>query len=654
MPETVRPMLAQPATRPPGGKSWLYEVKWDGVRALCHIEAGALRMYSRNGNSYDRQFPELAVVPHRVRCQNAILDGEIVVVDDKGRSSFELIQPRIHQTDANSIAHLARRTPVKLFLFDLLYYDGYDLRGVPIERRKEILEGIVDADERIMVSQAFDVPGEQMLDAAARMNLEGIMAKRRGSLYEDRRSDCWLKIKIHNQQEFVICGFTHGERDTFSSLVLGVCDSGEFVWAGNVGTGFDDKTLRDLHSRLQQLVTSKSPFRSKPAMLRSATWVEPVLVCECKFTEWTREGRLRAPVYLGLRTDKEPSECLRDRVDAGEPVEKPASPSKRAVRKKAPPAETHGPLFAATAKEVSLEIDGRNLRFTNLGKIWFPKDRVTKRDVLNYYDAVSELILPHLRDRPLSLKRYHNGIHEDFFFQKNIPETYPDWLRTVPIPSEHRGEDINFVVADNRATLLYLTNLGCIDQNPWMSRISSLDNPDFVLIDLDPVDCAFAKIVEAALLVRDVLEELGLQGYPKTTGGDGMHVIVPLEPVYSYDQARSFAEIVSQLVLARKPDLFTTPRSVEKRKKNRVYFDYMQLSFSKTISAPYVVRAYDGAPVATPLEWSEVKAGLTPGQFNIGNAVARFRERGDLFAGVLNKLQRIEPALQRVAKLVER
>ena len=358
-------------------------------------------------------------------------------------------------------------------------------------------------------------------------------------------------------------------------------------------------------------------------MLREATWVEPKLVCECKFVEWTKDGKLRAPVFMGLRTDKAPEETARET----------------------------GPLFAGKPKEATLQIDGRTIKFTNLDKIWYPKEKYTKRDVLNYYDAVAEYILPHLRDRPLSLKRYPNGIHEDFFFQKNIPETYPDWLRIEPIPSEHRGEDIRFVVADNRATLLYLTNLGCVDQNPWMSRVQSLDCPDYVLIDLDPVECPFSKIVDAMLLVREVLDEIGLMGYPKTTGGDGAHVFVPIEPVYSYEQARSFAEIVAQLVIAKKPDLFTTPRSVDKRRKNRVYFDWMQLSYGKTIAAPYVLRAHDGAPVATPLLWDEVQRGLTPDQFNITNAVARFRETGDLFEGVLTKPQKLEPALKKIEKM---
>jgi bifunctional non-homologous end joining protein LigD len=379
---------------------------------------------------------------------------------------------------------------------------------------------------------------------------------------------------------------------------------------------------------LKPLETAKNPFGKRIDVLRKVTWVEPRLVCEVKFTEWTKDGRLRAPVFLGLREDK---------------------PATEAVREAAP----DEPRFPPGRKEVATHIEGKTLKFTNLDKVWFPNDGFTKRDILNYYDAVADWMVPHLAGHPLSLKRYPNGIHEDFFFQKDIPEGYPGWLRIEPIFSEHRGEPIRYVVADDRATLLFLTNLGCIDQNPWMSRIETLDYPDYVLIDLDPQECTFDRIIEAMGLVKDVLDEIGLKGYPKTTGGDGMHVFVPVEPRYTYEQARSFAEIISQVVIGQRPELFTTPRSVAKRRKGRVYFDYLQISSAKTIAAPYVLRAYDGAPVATPLQWDEVKKGLTPRTFNLTNAVDRFREMGDLFQPVLTKRQKLEPALKKLAKLLK-
>jgi bifunctional non-homologous end joining protein LigD len=334
-------------------------------------------------------------------------------------------------------------------------------------------------------------------------------------------------------------------------------------------------------------------------------------------------------VFLGLRNDKAAQEVER---------EEPAS-------------QAQAEFFAENEKEATRQIGGHHLKFTNLNKVYYPDEGYTKREVLNYYSAVDGLILPHLKDRPLSLKRYPNGIQQEYFFQKNVREAFAPWLRTELIESEHNHGPIKYVFADDRASLLYLVNLGCIDHNPWMSRSQSLDNPDFVLIDLDPQECPFDMIVDAARLVHEVLEQIGLEGYPKTTGGDGMHVYIPVEPIYSYEETRTFAELIARLVFDRNPDLFTTPRSVSKRKKNRVYFDYLQNGKSKTIAAPYVLRAYPGAPVATPLAWSEVRQGLHPSQFNITNAHERFAQKGDLFEGVLKKLQRLEGALEKLEKL---
>ena len=632
MPEAITPMSAVLASHAPGGEGWVYEIKWDGVRSLCYVAEGSVRLVSRRGNAMDRQYPELSVLPHYLKAGSAIVDGEIAVLDANGRSSFSLIQPRIGVTDPNSIAHLVRGTPVDLFLFDLLYLDGYDLRGVPLIERKRLLQDILKPHPRIHFSGHFETEAAEMLEAARQHNLEGIMAKRADSRYEPRRSDCWMKLKIVSQQEFLIAGMAEGERQYFASLVLGIHRNGRLEYAGNVGTGFDDRTIESIYRRLQPLITTKNPLPEKPDIPRKITWVRPEVACEVRFTEWTKEGRLRAPVFLGLRLD----------VDPREVVPEGQEPSAREA------------LLPQEAKEASRAIDGHALKFTNLDKVFYPGQGYTKRDILNFYDAVSSLLIPHLAGRPLSLKRYPNGIHKSFFFQKNMPEHTPDWVRIEPVPSEHRGEAINFVVCDDRATLLYLANLGCIDQNPWMSRIGSIENPDFLLIDLDPTEgAAFELLVEAALLVKGKLDQLGLTGYPKTTGGDGLHVYVPLEPRYTYEQVRSFCEVLFHLVFDESPNLFTTPRSVAKRRKGRVYFDYLQVSTGKTVAAPYVLRAYEGAPVATPLEWSEVRKGLSPGQFHLGNAMDRFERVGDLFRGVLEKPQALEPAIEKVAKLMK-
>jgi len=631
MPVALEPMTATLTEKPPRGSEWLFEVKWDGVRAIACIENEEIRLTSRSGVRCERQYPELAVIPHQVAAARAVLDGEIAVLDAKGVSQFHLIQSRISNTDPNTVAHLARSHPAIYFVFDLLYLDGYDLRRASLSERRKLLERVVTPGGALRISEAFPGAGAELLEAARENGLEGVMAKHATSVYESRRSREWLKIKITGNQEFAIGGFTapEGARSYFGALVLGQYDEGELRWVGNVGTGFDQKLLAALDARMQPLITTACPFHERPAPDRGITWVKPELVCQVKYANWTLEHHLRAPVFLGLREDKRATQVVREEAARG-------------------PEE----LLAQSEKEATREIDGHTLKFTNLGKVFYPDEGYTKRDVLNYYQSVAHLILPHLADRPLSLKRYPDGIQKEFFFQKNVHERFPDWLRTELIESDHAGRPIKYCFAQDRASLLYLVNLGCIDHNPWMSRSPRLDYPDYVLIDLDPQECPYERIVEAALVVKGLLDRIGLTGYPKTTGGDGMHVYVPVEPVYTFEETRTFAELVARLADAGKPGLFTMPRTVSKRQKDRVYFDYMQNAKSKTIAAPYVLRAYAGAPVATPLEWSEVRPGLHPAQFNIENAPDRFAEKGDLFAGVLTKPQRMEEALERLEGLL--
>jgi bifunctional non-homologous end joining protein LigD len=619
VPASLDAMLATAVTKPPGGAHWVYEIKWDGVRALCLIKNGKLEIQTRRGNRCEKQYPEFANLPEHVNVKTAWLDGEICALDEHGRGRFELIQPRIG-ANANNVPSLMESTPVTLFLFDILYADGYDLRGVALEDRQRLLSQIVTPDQSIRISEAFHTSGEQMFEAARQMGLEGIVAKDARSKYEAGRSARWLKLKVLQEQEFVIAGFTEGERDYFGALVLSVAEDGKFRHVGQVGTGFDQKLMKAILDRLQPLITKHCPLIPKPKMKDPTTWVRPEVVCQIRFLEWTQDGMLRAPVFIGMRNDKAAKEAVRE----------------------------GGEALDLSPKEVTADVDGHRLKFTNLDKVFFPKDGWKKRDLLAYYNEVAQWILPHLKDRPLSMKRYPNGIAEKFFFQKNAGTGFPAWLKCEPIVEHHPPKTNHYPLANDRASLLYLVNLGCIDQNPWMSRAGSLEHPDWMLLDLDPVESSYDEIVEAALVIRDVLSEFGLNGYPKTTGGDGMHIYVPLEPIYSYEQVRGFAEILSHLAVDRAPDLFTTPRSVEKRKKGRVYFDYLQIGTGKTISSPYVVRAYDGAPVATPLEWKEVARGLRPGAFRMDNVLERFRAVGDLFAPVLDGGQRLEHALERL------
>ena len=616
MPGFFAPMGAIIAEKLPKGPGWIFEIKWDGVRALSYIANSEITILTRNNNRCDRQYPELHVIPHYIDAEQAIIDGEIVVLDPKGISKFELIQPRIHIQDAHAIAKMAQKNPVHLYAFDLLYLDGYDLRKAPLAERLKALAAIVKPFRLLRISDHFTDAGEELLEAARHNGLEGLVAKNAKGLYESRRSRDWVKLKLTTEQEFVIAGYTPGERDTFGSLALGYYDDdGKLVYAGNVGTGFTQQTLKEVRDLLEPLIVDKKTLERGDQIPKGTVWVKPELIAQVKFANWTSEGRLRAPVYLGMRRDKAPAEVVREAV----------SEASQEAPKESP----------------------REVKFTHPEKIYYPEDKITKGELLRYYDAVAPLLVPHLKDRPLSLKRYPNGIHADYFFQKNTPESYPSWLRTEMIGNTR------FVLIEDKASLLYLSNLGCIDQNPWMSRIGSLDKPDYILIDLDPYQCEFKKVVEAALLVKARLDAMGLTGYPKTTGGDGMHIYIPVEPVYGYDQARAFAEVIARLLAAEHPHLFTTPRAVEKREKNRVYFDWMQIAESKTISAPYVARAYPGAPVSTPLAWDEVTEHLHPSQFTIRNAPARFAKTGDLFAGVLKKPQRIEKAIGRLEKLVK-
>ena len=636
MPAKIEPMLAVLGDRLPQGSDWLYEVKWDGYRALCFIQDGKVRMLSRRGNVMDAQFPEIAQALSRaVKAQSAIIDGEIVAFDENGVPSFQLLQ---NHTGFRRSAAIRGEKPqsMSFFAFDLLYLDGYDLRKAALIDRRQLLSSIVLPQETVKYSDHFMGNGQELLRAVREKGLEGVIAKQVQSKYEPRRSNCWVKIKVTCQQDFVICGYILGEREPFGSLVLGYYADGKLVYAGNVGSGFTQQSLKLVGETIKPLIIQKPVLSDVPREIGAVTWVKPELVCVVKFNSWTADNRLRAPVFQGLRGDGNPLEVVKE------------TGQQPAVAEAAPEAKA---LLDPETSEISLTIEGRRLKFTNLRKVFYPADGYTKRDVINFYAAVAPLLLPHLQARPLSLRRYPNGIESEGFFQKQAAESFPDWLHTESIKTD-KDSSTDFVMCDDKASLLYLANLGCIDQNPWMSRLGSLENPDFILIDLDPHHCGFDRIVEAAQLVREKLDLIKLSGYPKTTGGDGMHVYIPVKAIYSYAQTRAFAEILARWLTAERPDLFTTPRSVSAREKGKVYFDWMQNAEGKTISAPYVLRAYPGAPVATPLKWDEVRPGLKPTQFHISNVLRRFERVGDLFSGVLSKPQEMEPALERLSKVV--
>ncbi|HEU5452345.1 MAG TPA: DNA ligase D [Terriglobales bacterium] len=692
MPDRLQPMLATLSRHLPEGAEWSYEIKWDGFRGLCFVKDAKLRVLSRNGNPLGGHFPELQELPAALAAESAILDGEIVAFDSQGRPSFSLMQQRTGfvppsrrsdggrstptGTKKNSDDDGGRSTstggsstelpsPIALLAFDLLYLNGYDLRDVPLSERQKLLRAVLRPTAHLRLSESFPGPGRRVLDAAQTHGLEGVLAKRLDSRYESGRSNCWVKVKFTTEDEFVICGFTSGRRKPFSSLVLGYYDKGALVWAGNVGTGFSDKQLLDIYAQLEPLISKRPAFAAKDD-IGDVTWLQPRLVCSVRYTGWGGDNHLRAPVFIALRPDRDAHDCVREEPE--ETQDTPKSRGDRRPRLSGPPQAASAdalrasrqpgrlsprvPLLPADKAEVSLDLSGRRLKFTNLNKVFYPADGYTKRDLINYYADVAPLLVPHLAGRPLSLKRYPNGIDSDYFFQKDA-SPFPSWLRTEEIEVEE-GATKPMVICDDEPALLYLANLGCIDQNPWFSRVGSLDHPDFMVLDLDPYHCGYDRIVEAAQLVRRKLAGLELEGYPKTTGGDGMHIYVPIAPEYSYEQVRTFAEIIARLAIGERPELFTTPRAVQQREKGKVYFDYLQISWGKTISAPYVLRAHNRAPVATPLEWKEVKPGLSPLDFTLANVRARFQHKGDIFAPVLRNLQRLEPAMEKLERLVRR
>ena len=443
LPSNISPMLAQIGKgTPPSSDDWLFEIKWDGVRALVYIDHGRLRMVSRNGRSMDRQYPELSILPHQVKAKTAILDGEIAALDDRGLPSFELLQSRINVADASAIATLARKIPVVFFAFDLLYLDGRDLRGAPLVERKRLLKEVLNPGDLVRYSDHFLGNGAELFAAAKAQGLEGIVGKRVNSFYESRRTSDWVKWKVTESGSFVLCGFTKGERDLFGALVLGIYDRGKLTWAGNVGTGFDRKMMETIHAKLAPLATEKCPVGPDKLLPREVTWTRPELVCEVKFSNWTEDGRLRAPVFVGLRPDIDPQDCVRDQAEAPERT----------------------PLLAPDSKEVTLTIDRHRLKFTNLNKLYYPADGIRKRDLLNYYDAVAPLLLPYLKDRPLSLRRYPNGIAGEAFFQKNTP--------AAPLLAAHRDRSGWNPLRDRRGS-----RHAPVPGEPRLHRPQSLDEP---------------------------------------------------------------------------------------------------------------------------------------------------------------------------------
>jgi bifunctional non-homologous end joining protein LigD len=610
-PRRYAPMLATLAEEVPRGEGWSFEIKWDGYRIISRLAGGDAELRTRKDQDYSQRFENVGrALPKALKTPDCVVDGEVCALDEDGRPSFSAMQ------------QAGPGTPILYYVFDLLEVDGEPLIDLPLTERHERLEQLLDRrNQTVRLSEAFD-DGNALLEAAKQQRLEGIMAKRLDSRYlPGRRTRDWLKIKARNRQEFVIVGYTRGKgrrEGTLGSLILGVYQGGELVYVGNCGTGFTEQEIDRLLAKLRPPERETPPFRVVPKMPRvrksDIVWVEPELVCEVEFVEWTHDGHLRAPAYKGLREDKDPQDVRREE-----------------------------------AMPTEIRRGTRVLRLSNLDKLFWPEERITKGDLLSYYRAVADLLVPHLRDRPFTMKRYPDGWKGEFFFQKDAPKHMPEWIPTAEIEvstreSPRRRRKIRAPLVNDELALLWMVNMGCIDMNTWYSRVDKLDRPDFVLFDLDPSpDVGFAETVQVALLVKEALDALELESHAKTSGSDGMHVLVPITRRYTYDDTRRFAEVVAGALARRHQGLVTTEWS--KSKRRGVLIDSNQNGEGKTIASVYSVRPRAGAPVSTPLRWEEVNESLDPAAFTMEAVLERVRRHGDLFAGVLKTRQSLSKAL---------
>jgi len=632
----VSPMLATLVDEPFDRPGWIFEIKWDGYRAIAETTSRSIRLYSRNHKSFEERFAPVVVALRSLK-RTAVLDGEIVALDEHGRSSFQLLQN--YQKTGQGRLQFA--------VFDLLKLDRKDLRKKPLLERKAILADLVKSVPGIMLSEHVAENGTAFFEAAREQGLEGVIGKDGASPYrEGTRSGEWVKIKTHQRQEAVIGGYTEprGGRTDLGALVLGVYEGGDLVYIGHTGGGFNAGSLADVRKRLEKLVRKTCPFKEKPATNAPAEWVAPKLVCEVKFQEWTEDGRMRQPIFIGLREDKDPLSVKRERPQAVRGAKSKATPAKG--KKSSRPAVARKKV---TGRDSIAKSSEPNL--TNLQKLYWPDDGITKGDLIEYYREVSEFILPHLRDRPQSLNRHPNGIKGPNFYQKDVSrQPPPEWVETVDLHSESTNENVKFIVCQNKESLLYIANLGCIELNPWHSRLGSLDNPDYLLIDLDPQGQPFDEVVRAAQTVRKKLDSADLPSLCKTSGKRGLHLVLPLGAKYVYEEVRQFAELVANLVNAEMPETTSVVRSPAKR-RNKIYLDFLQNSRGQTVAAPYSVRPAPGATVSTPLKWSEVKMGMDPTKFTIKTTMRRLAKVGDLWKPVLGRGVDLAVALQRLRRV---
>ena len=684
--KTIAPMLATVGTEIPRGDGWVFEPKYDGIRVLGFASSKGVALMSRNGLDKTRQFPEIADALralHGRAKRSFVVDGEIVAMRDGSPARFQELQSRMHVNDRDVIESHRTESPAALIVFDMLVDGKQALVAEPWRVRRKHLAALLRPPGRSNALRLSDVAddGDAMLREARRHAWEGVIAKRADAPYDTgKRSRSWLKLKIERRQEFVIGGWTEPRKSRvhLGALLLGYYDAdGTLAYAGHTGTGFNQRSLLDTYRRLRRIERKRSPFATTPRTNERAHWVQPALVAEVKFNEWTADGRLRQPVFLGLRDDKSPREVVHEpeslatrsyanhgRVRATSARSVAASVKSNGVSRR-PPRGRYSPpttrLLPRDAERIAhqieaIEHDGGSgvldlptgeLEVSNLDKVFFPETKHTKGDVIRYYARIAPFLLPAIADRPLVMKRFPNGVRGKTFYQQRAPADRPASVRVEAVSDDGLTTQ-DRIIGGDLATLLYVVQLGAISIDPWHSRVQSVKYADYSIIDLDPGPRArFAHVVEVAHVVKSVLDDLGLHGLPKTSGASGVHIVLPLGPGIPNDGARIVAEMVARKVAEREPKIATVERWVTARPSGAVYVDFLQNIRGKTVAGVYSVRAQPRPSVSTPLTWDELDENLDPSAFTIDTVLARVRTTGDLWAKAMEKPNSLDGVLRR-------
>jgi bifunctional non-homologous end joining protein LigD len=609
-PWPVKPMLCTLVAEPFSREGWLFEVKWDGYRAIASKQGAETSLYSRSGQDFSTHYPPVYEALKELS-HDVVLDGEIVVIDPQGKPHFEWLQGWRHDPQG-TLAYYA---------FDILWCEEHDVRTMPLIERKRLLAALIPKNSHIRYSDHIETNGQELFEHMQEKGLEGIVAKRADSPYQEGvRGDNWLKIKTHLRQEVVIGGFTEprGSRQFLGSLLVGVYKGDDFIYVGHSGGGIPDDQRRLLRAKLEKRERQTSPFAVEPKPNAPVHWVKPEVVCEMSFTEWTDDGSMRHPKFEGLRSDKHPKQVHREKPTAVS-TSTPQSSKSRKEQK----------MSDSTLKTL------QGLELSHLDKVFFPKYGYTKGDLINYYQEIAPYILPYLKDRPLSLYRQPGGVTDQGFFQKNM-EHLPDWVPFADIYSDSNRGNLHWMVGGTLKTLLYAVQLGSIEINPWNSRIQHLDKPDWLVIDLDPEGVTFKDVVTVAKTVKQVCDSWKIPCYAKTSGKTGIHIYVPLQAKYNYEQAKNFAHLLAIEIHKHQPKLTSIERMPAKR-PNKIYLDFLQNREGQTLAAPYSVRPTPEATVSAPLHWDEVMPSLKPTLFTIKNIGKRLQRTGDLWKPVMGR-----------------